>query len=78
MTHERVVIMPWNYICKSLTVKVFELFVWDEKGIVKLLVKVKLLKRLNYTLFVFMKKLWKSLPQSVAKSRGIMRTTEEI
>lgn len=40
MIHKRVVIMLWNYICKNLTVKVFELFVWEEKGrVVKLLVK---------------------------------------
>lgn len=40
--------MLWNCICKNLTVKVFELFVWEEKGrIVKLLVEVKLFKHLN-------------------------------
>lgn len=77
MIYKRVVIMFWNYICKNLTVKVFE-FVWEEKGrTVKLLIKVKLRKHLNYTLFTFTMKLWNSLPQSAVKSKGIMETREE-
>lgn len=70
--------MLWNYFCKNLTVKVFEVFVWEEKGrIVKLLVNVKLLAHLNYTLFIFTTKLRNSLPESVARSKGIIETREE-
>jgi len=52
--------------------------VWEEKGrIVKLLVQVKLLQRLNYTLFIFHTKLWNLLLQNVVKSKGTMETREE-